>query len=240
MNENREQRGDLQDAVEDATGFNFRSLKTLSDLVVRPRRVFESYAARDRVTYTPAIRLWFGLIGVQVLISALWGGWPAVVQQQLSSTPEAMANVERLSNGRTQEFFEHYGAAIGFGQPLIVAFFTGLSVFVLGWFRPGLSWPARLNIALGVLVVGSLVGLLSLPALMLPQGADLGLIFSLAVMVAYFITVLRGSRGVLADTAVGAWIKSIIYTLVLSFLVVASGAVTSIVAATYAALKLVA
>lgn len=239
MNDRREQRAELQDVVEDATGFNLRSLKTIWHLIILPRRVFEDYAARAR-NYTPAIRLWFGLIGIQVLISALWGGWPAVVEQQLRSAPAAMANVERLAGGRTQEFFEHYGAAIGFGQPLIVAFFTGLSVFVLGWFRPNLSGPARLNIALGVLVVGSIVSLATLPVLMMPEGAVFGPVISLAVMVAYFITVLRGSRGVLADTALGVWVKSTVYTLVLSFLVIVSGVVTSIIALTYAATKLAA
>jgi hypothetical protein len=75
----KEKRDDLDGAAEDAFGFNFRSLKTLRDLFLRPHVVFESYAARDRLTYTPAIRLWFGLVGLQVLISALWGGWEGML-----------------------------------------------------------------------------------------------------------------------------------------------------------------
>ena len=81
----RNKREDLNDAVEDATGFNFRSLRTMSALIATPRRVFEAYVARDRETYTPALRLWLGLIGLQVFISAIWGGWEGIIRRQVAA-----------------------------------------------------------------------------------------------------------------------------------------------------------
>jgi len=230
-----EKREDLNDAVEDAFGFNFRSLKTLRDLFVRPNAVFASYAARDRVTYTPALRLWFGLIGLQVLVSALWGGWEGLLTRQIESgDPTTRASFEQMAGGDLDTFIRHYAGAASVLQPIIVALFTALSVFVLGWFRPQLSWPSRLNIAMGVLVAGSVMGLVLMPILAMPALASWAWLSMVLVGLVYFITMLRGAPGVLADTTAGAWGKSIIYTIVLMLLVVLSGVALAIVAVIYA------
>jgi hypothetical protein len=231
----RGKREDLHDAVEDAVGFNFRSVKTLWHLIITPRRVFEAYAARDRVTYTPAIRLFFGLVGLQVLGSALWGGWDGMLRAQIAAmAPEARAQFESWANGDLDTFIGHYANAATFAQPIIVALFTSLSVFVLGWFRPQLTWPSRLNIAMGVLSVGTLVGLFAMPLLTSPGFENWAWIASAVVAFAYFMTTLRGARGVIADTFVGVWVKSIVYTLVLMVLVILAGFVLGMVCVIYA------
>ena len=231
-------REELSGAVEDAFGFNFRSLKTLAHLLFLPNRVFKSYAARDQ-EYSPAIRLWFGLIGVQVLVSALWGGWAGIMRRQIENGDPAVGEMyTQISGGRVDAFTSHYGDAMGVGQPLLVAGFTALSVFVLGWFRRGLSWPARLNIAMGVLAAGSFAGLLLMPTLIFPQFAQIGWAAPVVIAVAYFLTFLRGAPGVLADTTGGAWIKAFVYALVLVFLVVLAGAVLAILATVYALFRL--
>lgn len=227
-------RADLNDAVEDAFGFNFRSLKTLLDLFVRPRRVFESYAARDRVTYTPAIRLFFGLVGIQVLFSALWGGWERVITLQFEGTdPAALARLQEAV-GDWSAFIKHYADAVTFLQPIVVALCTSLSVFVLGWIRPQLSWPSRLNIAMGVLTTGTVVGLLSMPFMGVPGLQDWMWVATALVALVYFLTMARGARGVIADSFGGVIGKSLIYTLALMFLVMFGGFVFSIASAGYA------
>ncbi|MFN3463069.1 MAG: hypothetical protein ACK4X1_03250 [Terricaulis sp.] len=238
MNEPKK-RDDLNDAVEDALGFNFRSLKTLFDLFVRPRRVFESYAARDRVTYTPAIRIFFGLIGLQVLTSVIWGGWEGLLTRQIESSPtNVRATYVEISGGNLDGFISHYADAANFGQPILVALFTSLSVFVLGWFRPQLSWPSRLNIAMGVMCVGTFVGLLSMP-LIASDNLMLAIwIGSLGVAVAYFSTIFRGGRGIIADSFAGTLSKSLIYTLVLMMLVFVAGVVLSLACMAYAVMRL--
>ena len=228
-------REDLNDAVEDALGFNFRSVKTLADLFIRPRRVFQSYAERDRVTYSPAIRLFFGLIGLQVLVSALWGGWEGMFTRQvLAGDPNTRAQFEIVSGGDLPTFLNHYANAFSFLQPILVALFTSLSVFVLGWFRPQLSWPARLNIAMGVLAVGTLVGLLTMPLVASEYFQSWMMIGIVAVALAYFITIFRGARGVIADSFAGALSKSVIYTIVLMLLVFISGVVLAVICMVYA------
>ena len=200
----RDKREDVNDAVEDALGFNLRSVKTLIDLFVRPRRVFESYAARDRVTYTPALRIFFGLIGLQVLTSVFWGGWGGLLRRQIEDGPAQLRNVYlEISGGNLDAFIGHYADALSFGQPILVALFTSLSVFVLGWFRPQLSWPSRMNIAMGVLSVGTVIGLLSMPLLTSEHFMGAVWIGMVVVAVAYFLTIARGARGVIAESFSG-------------------------------------
>ena len=232
-------REDVNDAVEDALGFNFRSVKTLIDLFVRPRRVFESYAARDRVTYTPAIRIFFGLIGLQVLVSVLWGGWSGLLRRQIENGPADLRNVYlEISGGNLDAFIGHYADALNFGQPVLVALFTSLSVFVLGWFRPQLSWPSRMNIAMGVLSVGTVIGLLSMPLITSERFMGAVWIGMAAVAVAYFVTIARGARGVIADSFGGVVGKSLIYTIVLMLLVFLAGVVLSIACIMYATMRM--
>lgn len=226
--------GELNDAVEDALGFNFRSVKTIVDLFVRPRRVFESYAARDRVSYTPAIRLFFGLVGLQVLVSALWGGWERVITLQFEGVdPASRAQLEELV-GDLPMFISHYADAVSFLQPIVVALFSSLSVFVLGWLRPQLSWPSRLNIAMGVLTAGTVIGLLCMPFLGVPGLQNWMWIATPLVALTYFLTTARGARGVIADSFGGIIGKSLAYTLALMLLVMIAGFVYSIMSAGYA------
>jgi hypothetical protein len=232
-------RDDVSHAVEDATGFNFRSLRTLWDLVVRPNRVFLSYATRDRNAYTPALRLWFGLIGLQVLVSAIWGGWEGLMRRQIENSDPAAAELyEQISGNRLDAFLGHYGDAMGVAHPILIGGFSALSVFLLGLFRKGLAWPSRLNIAMGVLVAGSIVGLVLMPVMSLPQFTQWMWAPPLIITAAYFITFLRGAPGVLADTTAGSWIKAVIYALVLILLVALGGIVLAMVATIYALYRL--
>lgn len=235
----RNKREDLNDAVEDATGFNFRSLRTMWTLITAPSRVFESYVARDRETYTPALRLWLGLIGLQVFISAVWGGWEGIIRRQVAvSAPDVQALYERMAQGRPDEFFKHYGDAMGVTHPILVGGMTALSVFVLGWFRKGLSWPARLNIAMGVLTVGSVIGLAMMPMLVIPELQRWAIYSTPLIFIAYFLTFLRGAPGVLADTGLGAFVKALIYAFVLLLLIGIGGLLISVISISYATYRL--
>ena len=73
---------DTEDFIEDILGFNFRSFRTIYALFVKPRAVFQAYAERDRETYTPSLRIWLGIIGLQVLFSVVWGGYGGLILSQ--------------------------------------------------------------------------------------------------------------------------------------------------------------
>lgn len=229
---------DLQNTVEDALGLNFRSLKTLRDLFLKPNTVFRAYAERGNSDYTPSLRLWFGLVGVQVIISTLWGGWSGQIRRQIETAgPEVQELYERLTGGNLDAFYSHYGNAIGLLQPIAVAVFSGISVFMLRWFNPSLSWPSRLNIAMGVLVTGTAVGLVMMTVLMVTGLQQLLLPGTLIIAAVYFQTFLRGAPGVLAETQAGAFQKAAAYAALLLVLVLASGVFLGIVSMTYALMR---
>ncbi|WP_156767697.1 hypothetical protein [Candidatus Viadribacter manganicus] len=157
-----------------------------------------------------------------------------LTRQFAAMDPASREIFERAAGGDLPTFISHYANAFGFLQSILLTLFTSLSVFALGWFRPQLSWPSRLNIAMGVLTAGTVVGLLLLPTMALPNMFALVWISPAIVVLAYFLTTLRGARGVIADTLSGAWIKSIVYTIVLILLVLLSGLVLSLICAFHA------
>jgi hypothetical protein len=122
---------------------------------------------------------------------------------------------------------------MGFVHPMLIGGFSALSVFLLGFFRRGLAWPIRLNIAMCVLVVGAIAGLLLEPLIFLPQFSQWMWTPTPIITATYFVTFLRGAPGVLADTLRGAWIKAAIYALALIFLVALGSIVLSFVAVAY-------
>ncbi|MEO0466113.1 MAG: DUF3667 domain-containing protein [Pseudomonadota bacterium] len=219
MSEQKEP-SDLQSTVEDAFGFNFRSLKTINDLFIRPRTVFEAYAARDRVSYTPAIKIWLGLIGLQVITNAVFGGWEGLIRRTFEADPATAAVYEEVTAGRVDEFLVHYASALSMAQAPVVGVFSALSVFVLGWFNKSVPWSGRFNIAMGVLTAGSIMGVLTMAMFLIPAPpgwlyfATTGLI-----VFVYFVTFGRGAKGTLAQTNTGAWIKAAIFSIVLIILV---------------------
>ena len=127
---------------------------------------------------------------------------------------------------------------MGVAHPILVGGMTALSVFVMGWFRKGLSWPARLNIAMGVLTVGSVVGLAMMPMLVIPELQRWAIYSTPLIFIAYFLTFLRGAPGVLADTGVGAFVKALIYAFVLLLLIGIGGILIGAIAIGYATYRL--
>ncbi|KCZ51301.1 DUF3667 domain-containing protein [Hyphomonas pacifica] len=232
-------RKDFEDTVEDALGFNFRSIRTLKDLLIHPNRVFKSYAERDRETYTPALRLWFGLIGIQVIISTLWGGWGGIMKRQLeANSPRVREVYVSLTDGRLEPFYDHYGSAMNVLMPIVISCFSALGVFLLSAFGVKLSWPARLNIAMGILVAGSVIGLLYQPAVFFDfyyQYPWTGLV---VVMAAYFLTFYRGAPGVLASTKKLAAVKAFGFSLGMMVLIIIGSMIMQIAAVIYAVIKI--
>lgn len=231
----RNQQSEFQETVEDALGFNFRSLKTMKDLLIRPKTVFLSYAARDRLTYSPAVRIWLGLIGFQVLFNALFGGMEGLMTRVVESDPNSLEAYQRVSGGRVDEFIPHYAAFFSWTQAPLVGFFSALSVFVLGWFNKSIPFSGRFNIAMGVLTAGSVTGVLTMLMFFIEQPpAWLYLATTGLVVFTYFVTFGRGAKGTLAKTTFGAWSKALVFSLVLISLVMFAYLVITLGAITYA------
>lgn len=69
----------LEDVLDEVLSFNYRSLRTFRDIFLRPGRVAETFASGDRATYTPTMRVWFGVVSWLFLLSVIWGGFGELI-----------------------------------------------------------------------------------------------------------------------------------------------------------------
>lgn len=238
MNEAGESRSDFEDFLEDILGFNFRSFRTLRDLLIRPNTVFKAYAARDRVTYTPSLRLWLGLITIQLLLSVLWGGYGGVLADQLNSQPESAATIENAFGHSVEEISEPYGEAASFLHPILVGGFTAFSAFLIGAFNKSLGWAARINITFGILTAASFLGLILLLGVMATGAAHFMTWMILPIALAYWGIFALGAPGILATTPTGAIVKGAIFAITTIVLVMIGGLAMSISAFIFALVSL--
>ena len=232
-------REEIDNTLEDALGVNFRALKTLKDILLRPAVVFASYAADDRVTYTPAIRLFVGLIAVQIFTSVIWGGYAGLLLSQWASMPaQSVQNIEALFGGPLLVLAEHYGNAAPFLHATVVGAFTALSAFLIGAFNKSLSWVARLNITFGILTGGTVIGLALMLVAALTDHMESISWAPLVIFLAYWLFFVRGAPGTLASTTMGAYGKGLIFSFVTMIYVILGGLVMALLAFTYAYLMI--
>ena len=225
-------RRDLEDLAEDAVGVNFRSLRTMRDLVIRPNTVFRAYAANDRETYTPALRIWLALISVSFVISLLFGGHEQLLLNVFANQPDLAARVSTVTGGDLAEVAEDFSDRFGALQPIAVALLTSLTIFLVALFDKGLRWQARLNITFATLTVGTLVGLALYPvSINYPQ---LGMAGIPPVWLAYMLTVFRGSPGVLGEHALWRGLKAALFATATLILVMIAGIVSMGLSLTHA------
>lgn len=207
--EERREHGSL---LEDTLGFNLRSVRTLADLWIRPRAVMGAIIARDRETYTPMVRLFLALVGLQVAVSVLWGGYGQVMRNQLAAQGDEQAIMEMLAGIGVEPdaFFSAYGTVAPVLHAPIVAGFTALSAVVLARFGGRRPLAVNLNLVFATLTAGSIVGLAAMCLLIfrdtVPQWSIL------VIAIAYFITWLRGLPTDLAQTSAGRLVKSGVMT----------------------------
>lgn len=225
----RKDHKDREDLIEDTLGFNLRSLKTLYALFATPRAVMQAVVERDRVTFTPMIRLFLGLMGAQVALSVIWGGHAGILEQAHSQLPEEqLQDLQTLVGRPLDEFYILFGRIAGFLQPLIVGLFTAFSVLALRLMGEKRSLSVNLNLMFAVLNAGSTIGL----ALMIPQ-TQFGLPFVISlclVMLGYFQAFYRGMPDSVIGTGAKRWGYSLLMTVLLMVLIFAGGIVMQITA----------
>ncbi|MEL6322707.1 MAG: hypothetical protein AAFQ84_00580 [Pseudomonadota bacterium] len=200
---------------------------------MRPYTVFRSYAAGDRVTYTPALRLWLGLISIQFILAVFTGGPAEAMRASLQANPAALAQYQEIFGENLDAAIEAIGEVMAFLQVPLVGTMTAFSVFALSLFKRGLKFAARLNITFATLTAGSLIGLASQPFVVTrPQ---YGILAAVLIMIMYGITFARGAPGVLAETRGGAVIKGGLFALIVMALVIVGHTLNNLIAIIYAA-----
>ncbi|MGJ3232206.1 MAG: hypothetical protein ACFE0P_10440 [Oceanicaulis sp.] len=232
----RDPRSTRSELLEDTLGFNLRSLRTLADLWIRPRKVMDAVVLRDRVSYTPMVRLFLALIGVQIAVSVLWGGYGSMIQDAIAAQmSEAQLSAYFETMGTTPDaFFSMYGNIASALHAPIVGAFTALSVFVLGAFGAKRAFAVNLNLVFATLTAGSVIGIAFLSVNIFGQTTPT---WSVAVIgAAYFITWLRGLPEHIASTRSGRIVKSAVLALTMIALVMIGGVVMHTLTAVFTVL----
>lgn len=223
----------VEEIAEDVVGFNFRSFRTFGDLIARPNRLFRAYAARDHQTYTPALRLWLGTSIILGVLTFFFGGHADMMTRIIANGPAEQR--ERLLSqigGDLSALTDAYAQMFSLLQPIIIALMMIIMVFVMAAFRRGLTWVARINMTFSVSLAGSLVGLALFPLLV--RRPELGLLVLVPVWIAYWLTVFRGSKDVLATSMTGRVLKATLFSVMTLGLVFLAGMITVSISLTYA------
>lgn len=215
--------------LEETLGFNLRSLRTLADLWIRPRTVMDAVIARDTVRYTPMVRLFLALIGVQIAASVLWGGYGGVLERALADLDaESGAGLAALAGESPDAFFSTYGNLAAVLHAPLVGAFTALSVFVLSAFGPRRGLAVNLNLVFATLTAGSIVGLALMAFLLVESRPPSWSVFIIGA--AYFLTWLRGLPQNLAGGRVGRVLKSAALSVTMILLVLIGGLLMQVIA----------
>jgi len=187
--------------VEDLFGLNVRGLRTVGQLFISPKQVFESARVPDwRRKYTPTIRLTFSIITVFMLLSFFWAAEDGMMYQAILAqfTEMAAARPEPISPEQIRQDIDTVFAAYSFLYPFIYMLIHGLVGSVIFFWGKGTGWVTRLRLYFGLLAVGMTVALLStfitpfLTADMLVAFTFIGMLIAI---LAYWLTYARGMWG---------------------------------------------
>lgn len=229
--ETKRERSEL---LEETLGFNLRSVRTLADLWIRPQAVMNAIMARDRTTYTPMVRLFLALIGLQVAVSVVWGGYGGLIARGFETMPEnQLATLTELIGRPLDEFVTIFGNIAAVLHAPIVAGATALSVLLLSRFGERRAFAVNLNLVFAVLTAGSMLGLILLFLLAM---TDLNpALNTVLIAAAYFVTWLRGMPAAIASTMQGRVVKSLVLSLTMIALVLIGASIMQAIAFTAAA-----
>ena len=193
-----QQKPDFDSLLADLFGLNIRGAKTLRDLLIRPKQVFNSARVLDwRSQYTPTMRLAFSILTVFSLLSFFWTSENSILYQsllaQLSQTlaedPDAPALRQRVNST-----FAAYNFIYPFTYMLIHSL-IGAMLFIWG---KGTSWVARIRLYFGVISIGIALAVASvtvMPFVSLDYFWLYTVVLFIINILAYAITYARGVHG---------------------------------------------
>lgn len=195
--------------LEDLFGLNVRGFKTLRDLFIKPKRVFESARITDWAgQHTPTFRLTFSLITLSMLLSFFWAAEDSAFYQGLLvlTTEIARANPDAPD---PHEAAIAWLAAYSFCYPIVYMIVHGLVGSLVFLWGQGVSWVTRLRLYFALLTVGMFVAVASMlliPFVPVEMFVVYTLVATLVLLVVHMITYLRGMSG--PRSGIGLWLRA--------------------------------
>ncbi|MDG2043488.1 MAG: DUF3667 domain-containing protein [Maricaulis sp.] len=232
MSEPVEEKRPLEEVLDEVLSFNYRSLRTLRDIFLRPGHVAQTFASGDRDTYTPTMRVWFCVMSWLFILSIIWGGFGAVILRASAANGDLLGQfiVEGRRDLEAVTDAVSTLAAILFVP--VSAFFTLLGPPFLRQFNLGLTKLQSIQcyfIPVTAMAVSSTI--------FLTASAWDSRALNFAPFVNYsvfFLFAFQIMRPVFADSIKGAIIKSLGLMLVVMFLTMLSTILTLVTSIIYA------
>jgi len=130
----------VEDVLDEVLSFNYRSLRTLRDIFLRPGHVAATFASGDRATYTPTMRVWFAVVSWLFLLSVIWGGFGELILRSSETTGGGLDQLIVEGRRDIAAMTGHISTVSGLLFVPVTAAFTMLGVLVLRSFRRELSF----------------------------------------------------------------------------------------------------
>lgn len=191
-----EQRFRFADLAEETTGFGEIEVRTLRDLLVRPREVLIAYLKRGPTgggDYARPFGFYLALCGVLMFYIFLMGGLKGVIEQQ----PAEQLDRWIAASGKSREvFIDDADGWMGLiAVPLMSLFYAGFGAPLIHWWS-GLDWRRSMRATLALLCAWT-VPILFLGPLPMMKGYEL--VGSLVMYGALIAAFLRMGRGIWFD-----------------------------------------
>lgn len=214
MNTEPDQRRAASDLSEDVTGFGVAELRTLKDLLLRPRTALEAWMQEGPTgggRYARPLRLYLALCGLMTLILLVKGGATIVA----GLPPEVMQTLADRA-GKSLDTFtadaeNWFSLAL---IPVSCAFYALIAIPLLRWWDPeDLGWRRGLRATFAFLNAWT-VPLLPFTWWANEQSAAGGAI-ALLMFIMALVTFIRMGRGRWFQTLFGGVAKGIVLTILL-------------------------
>jgi hypothetical protein len=234
MSEPVEEKRPLEEVLDEVLSFNYRSLRTLRDIFLRPGHVAQTFASGDRDTYTPTMRVWFCVVSWLFVLSIIWGGFGAVILRASAANGDWLSQfiVEgRRDLGAVTDAVSTLAAIL---YVPISAFFILLGPPFLRQFNTSLT---KLQSIQCYFIPVTAMAVCSTIFLTASTWDSRALLFAPFVNYSVFaIIAFQIMRPVFADTLKGALMKTVGLVLVVMFLTMLSTFLTLVISITYALL----
>ena len=129
----------FEDVLDEVLSFNYRSLRTLRDIFLRPGAVARSFLSGDRDTYTPTMRVWFGVVSWMFLLSIIWGGFGELMLRAASAGGTPLEELIIAGHRDIGAVTDTVSSVAGILSVPLSSLFVTAGIFILRRFRPSVS-----------------------------------------------------------------------------------------------------
>ncbi len=210
---------EISNFSEEVLGVNFRSFRTLRDLLIRPKKVFDDFQNKAG-NYTPTLRLALLLLGIALALYYFVGGYEKFNAQMILDQGQAQDLIETYGREKTEKFLETTMGIYKFSAlPAMIASAFPM-LLLISLLKKNLSLGYKINFLFGAACVSFLAAIVFMPVQFLVKATPVWL-YVLIYWTSYFffaLTIFRGSRDVLYETTLGGIIKSVLITAIYALL----------------------